>query len=74
MTEDIRERIKSLEPIYEDLCNYYCLSVRDMKSEEFCEKFEYFVKNFENGRKRLANARAEAERKAKIEANKTAPG
>ena len=70
---DYRTRIQDIDGKYLELCEQYCVNVKDNKFEEFCEKFANFFRAFDDNQMNFKKNKEETEKKARIEARKKNP-
>ena len=67
---ELTERIQGLDTRFSDLCEFYCVNPKDLKFEEFCEKFWVFFKAFDENKIKYLKQKEENEKKQRIEARK----
>ena len=72
MLDELKERILGIDTRYLDLCEYYCVNPKDTKFEELCEKFNFFIKTFDENKNKYLTIKEENEKKMRIEARKKA--
>ncbi|OMJ71518.1 hypothetical protein SteCoe_30247 [Stentor coeruleus] len=67
---ELKSRIQALDSKFTELCEFYCVNPKDLKFEEFIEKFSFFLKSFNEVKENYLKAKEEKEKKARIEARK----
>lgn len=68
----LSQRIQILEQKYLELCDLYIINPKDLKPEELCEKFNYFLSTFEATRLKYLKLKDDQEKKSRIEARRQA--
>ena len=70
---NIRERIQAIDGKFISLCEQYCVNPKDVKFEDFCEKFAVFFRAFDEKQNNFKKMKEESDRKARIEERKKNP-
>jgi len=68
----LKSRIQALDTKFLELCELYVINAKDLKPEEFTDKFNYFITSFETNKNKYFKAKEDQEKKARIEARRQA--